>query len=116
MNLKVLVVGAMLFLAGWSNGHAVPITYEGSLTSSVPVTGSVGGFSYFLEEAESVDFWRFSAVAGQTLNIAGIRLDQALDPALSLYFGLTFADRSLFLNDASWGGLVFLAAADDEVD
>jgi hypothetical protein len=80
----------------------------------VPDTGSVGGFSWFLETGPLVDFWRFSGVAGQTVTFDVSRLNGNLDPALSFYSGITSADTSLFKASSSWGGLTFIGSLDDE--
>ena len=77
-------------------------------------TGSVGGFSWFLETGAQVDFWRFSAVAGQTMTLDVNRLNGNLDPGLSLYSGMTTADTSLFSASGNWGGLTFIGSLDDE--
>ena len=94
--------------------RAVPITYEGTLALPATVTGSVGGNGWESETAAEVDFWRFSGRAGDFLTVVGMRLVQGLDPVFTLYFGSTTADASQFLHDADWGGLTYLALADDE--
>jgi len=94
---------------------AAPITYEGMLTSGTPVSGSVAMSGWINEVASEVDFWRFMADAGNLVTIRGVRGSPNLDPAFSLYFGVTSADQALFLNDADWGGLTYLTFADDEV-
>jgi len=87
----------------------------GTLTLGAPVTGSVGGFSYFLDDGPNVDFWRILLNAGQSYSIRGTRLNNNLDPAFDLYFGVTTADVSQFVDQTSWGGLTLVASADDEV-
>lgn len=113
MNLKKIFVGTVLAAASLV-ASAAPIAYEGVLAPSVSVTGSVGGFSWFLETAGLVDFWRFSGVAGQTVTFDVARLNGNLDPALSFYSGTTSADASLFRSGSSWGGLTFIGSLDDE--
>ena len=119
MNLKSLhrVVLASALAVGPLTGatNAAPITYEGTLTSGTAVTGMVGGSGWINEVASEVDFWRFMANAGNAVTIRGTRGNPNLDPALSLYFGVTTADQALFLNDADWGGLTYLTFADDDV-
>jgi hypothetical protein len=107
--------GALLALACAASAFAVPVRYEGSLASGATVNGSVGGFGWGGEVAGQVDFWSFSAQAGDLLNLSARRSAPGLDPALTLYFGMTSADESLFLNDADWGGLRYLTFADDEI-
>jgi len=113
MNIRNILAGAA-FTAATVVASAAPVAYEGVLVPSVPVTGSVGGFSYFLETGASVDFWRFAGVAGQTVTFDVARLNGNLDPAMSFYSGTTTADTSLFRSSADWGGLTFLGSLDDE--
>ena len=115
MNARHVIAAAMLAAFGWSGVQAAPVTYEGTLTAGAPVTGSVGGFSWFLEQGAGVDFWRFSGNAGSQVTLQGLRLNANLDLALSLYAGTTTADTSLFRATSSWSGLTFLASADDEI-
>lgn len=95
--------------------HAVPIHYEGAIPVPGTVTGSVGGDGWESETAADVDFWSFSGQAGNLLTAIGTRLSPGLDPVFTLYFGTTTADASQFIHDADWGGLRYLAIADDEV-
>jgi len=113
MNIRNILAGAALTVATIV-ADAAPVAYEGVLVPSVPDTGSVGGFSWFLETGPLVDFWRFSGVAGQTLTFDVSRLTGNLDPALSFYSGITSADTSLFKASSSWGGLTFIGSLDDE--
>lgn len=105
-----IAVGA----AALGNAHAV--TYEGTLVSGASLGGSIGGFSWADEDAEQADFWLFSGNAGDTITLSVMRGVDGLDPAMSLYQGSTTAAGNLFLNDADWGGMVYLASADDEID
>ena len=113
MNIRSILAGTALTAATIAAG-AAPVAYEGVLVPSVPDTGSVGGFSWFLETGPLVDFWRFSGVAGQTVTFDVSRLNGNLDPALSFYSGITSADTSLFKASSSWGGLTFIGSLDDE--
>jgi hypothetical protein len=115
MRLAASMTGA-LALAAAAVGSAHAVTYEGTLSNGASLPGSVGGFSWEDEDAAQADFWLFGGNVGDTVTIAVQRGVAGLDPAMSLYFGTTTADGSLFLNDADWGGLVYLAVADDEVD
>ena len=113
MNIRHHVLGSALALASacaWS----ATVVYEGVLVPSVPATGQVGGFGWFLDNGSLVDYWRFAGVAGQTVSFSVDRLNGNLDPALSFYRGITSADTSLFASGASWGGLTFLGSLDDE--
>ena len=94
--------------------RAAPVPYEGTLGSGGRVTGSVGGFSWFLDQGANVDYWRFQGNAGHTAMLFGRRLDGNLDPVLGLYFGTTAADTSQFASETDWGGLRFIGSLDDE--
>lgn len=107
---------AALALGASAFGHAHAITYEGTLTNGANLTGSIGGFSWEDEDAAGADFWLFSGNAGDTITLSVTRGNAGLDPAMTLYLGTTTADGSQFLNDADWGGMVYLATADDETD
>jgi hypothetical protein len=113
MNVRNILVGTALTAAAVIAG-AAPVAYEGVLVPSVPDTGSVGGFSWFLETGSLVDFWRFAGVAGETMTLDVSRLNGNLDPALSFYSGVTSADTSLFSASGNWGGLTFIGSLDDE--
>ena len=113
MNLRSFLAGTVLTAATVVAG-ATPVAYEGVLVPSLSGTGSVGGFSWFLETGPLVDFWQFAGVAGQTVTFNVSRLNGNLDPALSFYSGITSSDASLFKASSSWGGLTFLGSLDDE--
>jgi Bacterial pre-peptidase C-terminal domain/PEP-CTERM motif len=113
MNMQNIFLGTV-FAAATAAVNAAPIAYEGVLVPGVADTGSVGGFSWFLEEGAQVDYWRFSGVAGEIVTLSVNRLNGNLDPALSLYSGITSADTSLFSASGSWGGLTFIGSLDDE--
>jgi hypothetical protein len=115
MRLKSIVMSAALATITSVSAQAAPITYEGTLTFDVPVTGSVTGTGWETETATGVDFWRFNGIAGLAVSILGTRLNPNLDPVFTLYFGTTTADASQFIHDADWGGLRYLHIADDEV-
>ena len=113
MNIRNAIAGTVLTAASIVAG-AAPVSYEGVLVPSVPGTGSVGGFSWFLETGPLVDFWRFAGIAGQTVTLDVSRLNGNPDPALSFYAGITSADSSLFSASGDWGGLTFIGSLDDE--
>ena len=116
MKFKFLVAVAALFAMAQSGVQAAPITYQGTLQQFMTASGSVGGFSFFDNDAANSDFWSFSGFAGQLIGIRVARGNPALDPAASLFLGTTTADESQFVYDASFGGMTFLALADDEID
>ena len=113
MKFRHHVIGSVLALAS-ACAVSATVVYEGALVPSVPATGQVGGFGWFLDNGSLVDYWRFAGVAGQTVTLTVDRLNGNLDPALSFYSGTTSADTSLFRSGTSWGGLTFLGSLDDE--
>ena len=113
MNIRKLLAGTAVAVAS-GGALAAPVVYEGVLAPSIAATGSVGGFSWFLDNGAVVDYWRFTGTAGQTVSFGVDRLNGNLDPALSFYRGTTSADTSLFAAESSWGGLTFLGSLDDE--
>lgn len=92
---------AVLGLGLASQVMAVPIVYEGSLTSGV----TDGGFIQDPSQTGSPndDFWSFTGNQGDTITLVVNRLNADLDPALNLYEGIG-ADTS---------GLNLLTGADD---
>jgi len=114
---KRLFLGFALMLAIMtaSPAFADPITYEGTLTLDNWVTGTTTGDSWVDEIGSEVGFWNFQGTEGSTVHLVGLRLDGELDLAFSLYSGLTTADEGAFLNTSDFGGLTWLAAADDEL-
>src|SRR5438309_11753994 len=102
MKLKSLLSIAALAFIAQSAAFAVPIHYEGSITTNapngptIPVTGNVGGFSFFDDDTTGVDFWSFTALAGQNIFVRVTRLNAALDPIALLYSGTTTADVSIW--------------------
>jgi len=125
MKVKSLLSIAALALIAQSAAFAVPIHYEGSITTNapngptIPVTGNVGGFSFFDDDTTGVDFWSFTALAGQNAFVRVTRLNSALDPIALLYSGTTTADVSIWPQlsalsiGQSLGGLTLLALNDD---
>ena len=113
MNMRQCVVAAAFAVAS-ACSSAAPVAYEGVLSPSVPVTGQVGGFSWFLDMGAGVDYWQFPGVAGQTVSLTVDRLNGNLDPGLSFYSGTTSADTSQFSASGNWGGLTFIGSLDDE--
>jgi hypothetical protein len=113
MSIRKYVLVSALAVASASS-WAAPVAYEGVLVPSVPATGQVGGFSWFLNTGSLVDYWSFSGLAGQTVSFTVDRLNGNLDPGMSLYSGTTSADTSLFSAGGNWGGLTFIGSLDDE--
>ncbi|HLU77753.1 MAG TPA: alpha/beta hydrolase domain-containing protein [Burkholderiales bacterium] len=116
MFAKALATTVLFLALATPAVEAAPVSYEGTIAPGTTVGGSVGGFSWGDEDGAGVDYWRFSGSVGDVITLEGLRIDPALDPAFSLYFGITDADDSEFLADADWGGLQFLTFADDEID
>ncbi len=105
-----------------SQAAAVPITYEGNIGPGQTVSGSVDGSVCGICGANGIaglDFWSFSATAGDVITISGERTDINFDHSFSLFSGITGTDDSMtrwhvFL-DSSFDTLTFLANADDEM-
>ncbi len=95
--MKSSLLGALtaVLLLTTTPASAVPITYEGTLTSGV----TVGGFIQDPGQGGSPfdDFWRFFGNAGDTVRITVNRLNAALDPAFELYFGVGTDTNQLVL-------------------
>jgi hypothetical protein len=114
MKIRNLLLPLAMATAGLTAAQATPIAYEGVLVPGLLEDGSVGGFSWFLNEGAGVDFWQFSATAGTDVTLEVDRLNGNLDPALSLYQGTTSADVSTFDSANSFGGMTFIGSLDDE--
>ena len=78
MKIRNIVAGTALVAASFV-AAAAPVAYKGVLVPSVPDTGSVGGFSWFLGTGSAVDFWRFAGLAGETVTLSVSRLNGNLD-------------------------------------
>ncbi|MCU7917730.1 MAG: VPLPA-CTERM sorting domain-containing protein [Candidatus Thiodiazotropha sp. (ex Epidulcina cf. delphinae)] len=118
-SLSRYLFASVLFLS--LSAQAASISYEGMIGSGGDprgsVSGSVGGYGWFEDVASQVDFWRFDVgSSGAKVDIWATRSDQALDPAFSLYSGMTSVDESALDGSADFGGMVFLGWADDEID
>ena len=113
MNMRHLsaVAGLVLVMAA---AHAAPVAYEGVLVSGVTSGGEISGYGWFLDDGANVDYWSFSAQAGDVVTLSVDRLSGNLDPALSLYRGTTAADTSQFNSGGDWGGMTFIGSLDDE--
>lgn len=84
---------------------AAPINYQ-NLTLGVPAIGTVAtAEGWRTNSAANVVFWRFEVLEPQLLTIWATRLTPGLDPAFTLYDGITSADDSLFSHDSPWGGI-----------
>ncbi|MCP4088641.1 MAG: PEP-CTERM sorting domain-containing protein [Gammaproteobacteria bacterium] len=125
--MKILEVARnLLFVSTFalisSQAAAVPITYEGNIGPGQTVSGSVDGSSCGIcgdNGIVGLDFWSFSATAGDIINISGERTDINFDHSFSLFSGITGADDSTTLGhtfySSSFDTLTFLAYADDEM-
>jgi PEP-CTERM motif-containing protein len=107
IGVALLACTATLFAGGAS---AAPVVYEGSLLSSgISQTGSVPtGDGWINNRGNEVDYWAFSAFAGQEVTINVHPIDPRLDPAFSFYSGITAADTTQFTNFDDWGGITFI--------
>jgi len=83
---------------------AVPIAYEGQLSSGVTVNGSVESVDD-PTTGQGYDFWSFTGTAGSVITITGHRAESGFDMYFELYEGI----------GSDTEDLLFLAFADDEV-
>ena len=92
----VACVCAVALTASVRVATATPIVYEGDLvlTPASTVSGTLAVAGFF-DEAAFADFWRFSAVAGQRIDIGGFRRDADYDMAFWIYRGV-FSDTDQF--------------------
>jgi len=112
----IILITVLILTCGFQqSAQAIPIFYLGDLLSGESGFGSTTGDSWFTDDGTSVGFWSFFASTGDTVTIEGHRLDIGLDTVLSLYRGVTAADQSEFSNTSDFGGITFLAFADDEI-
>ncbi|ARU55349.1 hypothetical protein OLMES_1267 [Oleiphilus messinensis] len=83
MKLKSCVLAMMLFAAGIGSANAVPVVYQGELVYGMTKTGSITD-----PFATGTDWWFFHANTGDVITLTVNRLDPALNPSFSVYFGL----------------------------
>lgn len=93
---------------------ATPITYDGTLTSGVPMSGvNTQPFNSF-DDPEGADYWQMFLPAQAIVSIKGRRTAPHYDMALWVFSGL-------FTNTTQFGGLFdqftpgFIARFDDEI-
>ncbi len=96
-----ITLAAIFGLMLSSPASAVPITYEGTLTSGITVGGFISDPSGTGSPYD--DFWKFFGNQGDQVTIVVNRLNAALDPATYLYQGIGIDTDSL----------TFLTGADD---
>ena len=109
---SLLAMFSLMFIFG--NAQAVPIIYEGSLTSGVTVNGDVPQNSY--SDSSTWDFWSFSGVAGDVVTIILDRTSDQMDPGVELFFGLggDTAGLTAFGNNPPNDGLLTYLTSDDD--
>jgi hypothetical protein len=96
---------------GPQRSHPAPVTYEGVLVNGHGQGGSVRIGSIF--ESGDWDYWSFCAVAGATIDIEVHRTTSAMDPAASIWTGITPNAGGLFAFSTGNAFLSFVASADD---
>lgn len=114
MKLSRLCGAIALTMGIAATAQAAQVVYAGDLSPPAASTGSAGGFSWFFDDGDGVEFWSLFATAGSTITLRVDRLVADFDPALSIYSGLTNADTSEFVSYGDWGGLTFIDYLDDE--
>ena len=114
MRLKTMtavMAGALLGAA--ASVQAVPITYDGTLTSAVTVNGVTTQAPFLFDEPVGADYWRFSAPAGANVLVTGRRTAGHYDMALWVFAGL-FTDTDQFGGPFDQFTPGFVARFDDE--
>lgn len=91
--------------------HPVPVIYEGVLANGHGNVGSVKFAS--IGESANWDYWSFCAVEGAIIDIAVHRTTSAMDPAASIWTGVTPTAEGLMAFATGNGFLTFAGAADD---
>lgn len=95
MKTTAMTMTACAALLASSLSLSAPITYQGDLTGGGIENGTL----------ESVDWWRFSASAGDVVTITANRRENTLDPYMAFFFGADDTDN-----------LSLLRTGDDEID
>ncbi|MEO7270368.1 MAG: alkaline phosphatase PhoX [Vicinamibacterales bacterium] len=93
--------------------EAVPITYDGTLTSAVTASGVSTRDPFQFDEPVGADYWRFSAPAGATVLVTGRRTAGHYDMALWVFAGL-FTDTDQFAGPFDQFTPGYVARFDDE--
>jgi hypothetical protein len=110
-TMTAVMAGALLGAA--ASVQAVPITYDGTLTSGVAVNGVTTQDPFLFDEPIGADYWRFSAPAGATVLVNGRRTAGHYDMALWVFAGL-FTDTDQFAGPFDQFSPGFVARFDDE--
>jgi hypothetical protein len=125
MKLKLWLAVAALAIFAHSGAKAAPIVYTGTVIPAGPtVNGLAGPFAVFdpfgvpLNET-FFQFWSFTVpgTGPYQIGVTVHRLNNNLDPFLSLYRGLITpgTDTSSFDPFGSFDAVTYLASADDEL-
>ena len=88
-NKIILTIGAAALALFTISASAVPIVYNDDLSDGVEEFGLVANDS--LDTVASLDYWSFSASAGDMITITARRTEGEMDPAFLVWLGL-FAD------------------------
>lgn len=114
MRVKTMTaVMAAALLGAATSAQAVPITYDGTLTSAVTASGVTTQDPFLFDEPVGADYWRFSAPAGATVLVSGRRTAGHYDMALWVFAGL-FTDTDQFAGPFDQFTPGFVARFDDE--
>ena len=112
VNTMAAAIAAAL-LGAAASAEAVPITYDGTLTSALTVNGVTAQAPFLFDEPIGADYWRFSAPAGADVVVTGRRTAGHYDMALWVFAGL-FTDTDQFAGPFDQFTPGFVARFDDE--
>jgi PEP-CTERM motif len=110
--MKTTLLAALLGLLVATSAHAIPISYNATLSDGVPVTGQISATNT-ASAPVGAQYYSFSATAGSMVNVVGDRLEGAFDMAFWIYQGL-FVDTNDFGASFSFAGPGFIAFGDDQ--
>ncbi len=106
---------SVLLLAASSVGalRASPITYAGILQPGSTLTGSISQPNYGAYDPVGAVYYSFYALAGESVDIDGNRLDGPYDMAFWIFRGI-FADTNMFGGSFDSNDPNFLIMGDDQ--
>ena len=96
LSIRTIVAMALLTIASvaWATHVASPsepVNYDGSLSSGVPVNGSIG----FVAPVDGYDWYCFAGTAGQQVSLTMTRTSGNITPNIQVYSGVTASGTTL---------------------
>ncbi len=128
--MRRLTIGlfAILTLATTARpAQALPITYAGALTDSVPSLGTstqddAGLFFSYTDDPEGADYWSLSVLAGARVTVSGRRLAEHFDMVLWVFRNPDQSGDGRYEDTSEFGGFLtpatpgFVGFFDDNID